>query len=348
MKRIKLSALVLLGFSSFVSAQNANPYISISAVNSGLVPNGSNTIMEVLTGNFADDPICPNSLEVTISVGLNVEIMGIGVGSDPRWTLYYLSSGAGNTIKFRNTAGGFNDYDVTYVYLDIKGVALGGPNNCAGNISYIPEFNPCANGGVGAQNVWQGNGATGDDNSPTSFTVTIPLPLHFTSFISNSKDCGARLTWSTAQEENVKSFEVQQSFDGNNYTTVGTLLSKGTGANDYSFETNQPQKAMYYRVVAIDMDGRRTYSSTNKVQLSNCQKASMVKVYPIPAFRSQEITILTNVPEKTDYRLFDMSGKLVKSGAFLKTTQFKVATGGTYMLEVSGKDYKESQKIIVQ
>ena len=344
MKKAIINFFAFLIFLGPATAQNADPFVNITATSGGIVQIGSNTLLDVWAGNFGSDPICINTLEMTITVGVNVEILGIASG-DTRWAQTGLTSGPGNTIYLRNLNGGFDPIDfLGHLYLTVKGVVLGGPNNCGSDLQYFVGVSPC----TGLPNPTQGNLDGTNDGNITSFTVTAITPLHFTAFTSNSKDCGAKISWSTAQEENIKSFEVQQSFDGNNYTTVGTVLSKGTGANDYSIETNQPQKAMYYRVVAVDIDGRKTYSSTNKVQLSNCQKASMVKVYPIPAFRSQEVTILTNILEKTDYRLFDMNGKLVKSGTFLKTTQFTVATGGTYLLEVSGKDYKESQKIIIQ
>jgi hypothetical protein len=104
---------------------------------------------------------------------------------------------------------------------------------------------------------------------------------------------------------------------------------------------------MYYRIVAVDVDGRKLYT-VNMVQLNNCTKASLVQVFPIPANRDEMITMRANQNEIVNYRVMDMSGKQILIGKFLRTTQIKLATGGSYLLEFIGKSFKETQKIIVQ
>lgn len=347
MKKIALNLISLFCIYISTLGQNADPYIAVFPTpgSSGLVQLGSTTMMHVYIGNNGEDQICAGTLEVSIVVGLNVEIMGIAPGSDPRWTISSSTTGPGNNVVLYNTGGNFGDGDLTYVYLTIKGVALGGPNNFTGQINYLPIINPC----TGTPAVLQGDDPDPTNNySQSSFTVTAVTPLFFTSFNANGKDCGARVTWSTAQEENVRQFEVQQSFDGNNYNTIATTLSKGAGAHDYSLDVSQAQKRMYYRIVAVDVDGRKLYSNVNKVQLNNCTKASLVQVFPIPANRDEMINMRANQNEIVNYRVLDMSGKQVLSGRFFNNSQIKLATGGSYLIEFIGKSFKETQKIIVQ
>lgn len=345
MKKVILSFLSIICLLSVSNGQPANPFVNITGGSGGIVQVGSTTTLDVFEGNFGDFTICHSSLEIVITVGLNVEILGIASG-DTRWVQTNLTSGAGNTIYLRNNNGGFADYDVDHVYLTIKGVAIldGGPRNCVSNIGYIVANNQCAPG----PNAAQGDADPNDNSNITSFTVTAVTPLHFTAFNANGKDCGARVTWSTAQEENVKQFELQQSFDGNNYHTIATTLSKGAGAHDYSLEVNQAQKRMYYRIVAVDVDGRKLYSNVSMVQLNNCTKASLVQVFPIPANRDEMINMRANQNEIVNYRVLDMSGKQVLSGRFFNNSQIKLATGGSYLIEFIGKSFKETQKILVQ
>jgi hypothetical protein len=84
---------------SSASAQDANPFVNINATAGGIVQIGSTTILDVLTGNFGNSPICDNSLEIVITVGVNVEILGISSG-DPRWVQTGLTSDQGIQFIF--------------------------------------------------------------------------------------------------------------------------------------------------------------------------------------------------------------------------------------------------------
>lgn len=345
MKKLLICLSVLLAGLLPAKAQFGDPYIDIN-MNPPAIGLGANTTLEVLTGNFGGTPICDNSMIITISAGSNAEIMGIAAGSDPRWTVFGpLLPGAGNTIQLVNTGGTYNPFDLTYVYLTVKGVVLGGPSNFGGNITYILANNPCAGG---APNSAQGNVNIANDNGITSLTVLVVLPLRFVAFDAKANGCSGSVSWTTAEEENVKTFEVQQSFDGVNYTTVKTIPSKGNGGHQYEVSVNQSQKRMQYRVVAIDVDGRKSYGTVQTITLSNCIKASVVQVFPIPAFRDQKVTMQANVNEKITYRLMDISGKTIMTGTFVRTAQVQVLNSGTYLLEMTAASFKETQTIVIQ
>lgn len=327
------------------SAQFADPYISIS-MRPPLVPIGTTTTLEVLQGNFGSTPVCANSFITTVSVGPNAEITGIAANSDPRWVKATLTTGPGNTIQLTNTTG-LDIFDLSYVYLTVKAVAYGGPNNCGANIAYIIANNPCAGG---APNAIHGNLEITNDNSVSSLTVPVlgTLPLQFTSFSAKDNGCSGSILWATAQEENVSHFDVQQSFDGITYTTVKTIPSLGNGGHNYEAAVNQSQRNMYYRVVAADIDNRKTYGPVQTLQLNNCIKASLVRVFPMPAGRDQQINIQSNVNDKITYRLADMSGKIIRTGTFVRNTKLAPLNSGTYLLETTSNGSRETQTILIQ
>lgn len=327
-------------------AQYADPYISIS-MRPPVVQIGATTTLEILEGNFGSNPICSNAMVITVSMGPNAEILGIAAGSDPRWSKVSLTTGPGNTMHLANTLGAFSEFDLAYIYLTVRAVGFGGPHNCGANITYIIANNPCAGG---APNAIHGNLEITNDNSVSSLTVPVSgtLPLHFTGFSVKDNGCSGSVSWITADEQDVNNFEVQQSFDGITFSLFKTVPSKGNGRNEYEIVVSQSQRRMYYRVVAVDIDYKKTYGSVQVLQLANCTKASLVKVFPIPAGINEKITIQSNANDKITYKLVDITGRIIQTGVFVRTTQLAVLNRGTYLLEMTSAGIKETQTISIQ
>ena len=158
-----------------------DPGIAIS-MNPSSVVLGSTGILSANVGNYGNNTIVANSLRVTISVGLNAEILGIAPGSDSRWTQLNLTTGSGNTILLTNSAGGFNSSDVGYILLSVKGNVVSGPDLIPSNIVYISAANPLLCGVPNCSpvplNVSQGNASSSNDNSQTSLAVTAPTNIN--------------------------------------------------------------------------------------------------------------------------------------------------------------------------
>ncbi len=345
MKKILNTLVMLLVTLGAAIAQNADPQLDMGwvAPATGIVPNNGVANLNVTTGNGGNDNIVSNSLIVTVTAGANAELLGVAGGSDPRWTILSLTAGAGNSIKLMNTNGGFGSFDLADILLAVRGASIGGPNLIVGNVDYDPVFNPL----IGANNVTQGDVA-GNNNGQTGFLVIVALPLNFTDVSVKDDVCNGVISWKTMDEQNVLNFEVQQSFDGSNYTTVKTVPSQGSGNHSYSVSVAQMQKTMYYRIVAVDLDNRKAFSTAKALKLGNCTKVSIVQVFPIPAYRDQAITMRTNSNEKITYRVIDMAGKTIQTGSFIRIRQIRILIGGTYLLEMTSDGFKETQQVVVQ
>ncbi len=100
------------------------------------------------------------------------------------------------------------------------------------------------------------------------------MPVTYTSFDAVVNEKSVLLKWITAQEMNNSHFEVERSFDMNNYTTIGMVLDgfavNGTGKS-YQFKDNaaelQGKTIVYYRLKQIDIDGKATYSKVLAVRM---------------------------------------------------------------------------------
>ncbi len=118
----------------------------------------------------------------------------------------------------------------------------------------------------------------------------ITLPVIFGGFTVEPAVSGALLKWVALSEINTAYFEVEKSSDGLLFTTIGKIVALGTtgGGQTYSFtDPNTSAVKTFYRVKAIDIDGKITYSGINTI--TGTEKSTVV-IYPNPA--KDKISIL--------------------------------------------------------
>ncbi len=147
--------------------------------------------------------------------------------------------------------------------------------------------------------------------SVNTFTIAITsnvLPVKWLSvnaFINTIQQ--ATVQWKV-QETNVFYYQIQQSKDGINFSTIGAINSRGDGENEYTFtETGIITGSLFYRILQKDFDGKISYS--NIVKLDVKEKNNIV-LYPTPA--SDEVFV--NVPLQmvgSTATLFDEVGKQI-------------------------------------
>lgn len=139
----------------------------------------------------------------------------------------------------------------------------------------------------------------------------IPLPMKLLSFTVNlDRDKKAKVQWTTAEEKNVKSFEVQRSGNGRDFVTTATITANNTGGvNAYGFTDAQPLKGLsYYRLKQTDNDAKATYSGI--VRIAN-NEGYTITVYPNPV--SQRLTVTHPQAGEALLYVLTLDGKTVKA-----------------------------------
>jgi hypothetical protein len=177
------------------------------------------------------------------------------------------------------------------------------------------------------------------------------LPLDFLSLTGKADALGktVNVNWSTTNEVNTKSFEVQRKTAGSDFATIGTLASKNTaGVHNYSFtDQNAANGTAYYRILQSDNDGA---SKLSKVIAVSNKAASALSVYPNPA----EQTLNVNHASATagaNLKVLSLEGKTIFQKAVnVNSTASnldvsKLATG-TYLLILDNNNEKSSLKFI--
>lgn len=131
-----------------------------------------------------------------------------------------------------------------------------------------------ANGAAGR--IWNGGNGYAQKTGLTSFSefaiasASFVLPVDLTEFTTSCQDDKVKLYWQTQSEEEVDYFEVERSFDGNNYERIKTILAQGFSnqPTDY-FVVDANTKSAYYRLKSVDFDGHQEYF--NPVFQAACQ-----------------------------------------------------------------------------
>jgi hypothetical protein len=136
--------------------------------------------------------------------------------------------------------------------------------------------------------------ATGYVFSQTWIITRGALPLEWLNFEAKREQNHALLTWQTAQEENVSHFDVQRSFDGKNFKSIGTVKANNVVTkSDYRFTDNSLLRgATYYRLQQFDKDEKSTFSPIRTLEKSD---KFFYKISPNP------VSDVINISGNTDY-----------------------------------------------
>lgn len=214
-------------------------------------------------------------------------------------------------------------------------------------------------GGTASGNVTTtGSIASNSISSFSPFTLgykSFPIPLKLLSFTVERRSGTSYLKWTTENEENVSHFDVQRSYEGTLYSTIGNVTASNTsGTQYYYFNDNSPlQGIAYYRIRSVDMDGKFSYSKIAVVSEFDMQSSGLAVLNPVHT----AITILNKTGREGsyNYQVFTSGGQLIcrgnvtmgiNGGALLPLPASVAA--GQYILELSSGTYRFNQKILVQ
>ncbi|MFI5405687.1 MAG: T9SS type A sorting domain-containing protein, partial [Nitrososphaerales archaeon] len=171
------------------------------------------------------------------------------------------------------------------------------------------------------------------------------------------------LNWTTASELNNLGFEIEQSFDNQNFSKVGFVPGFGTTSElkSYSFTVpDVPSGIQYYRLKQIDFDG--TFTHYNSVEVDGPVPSSFVlnQNHPNPFNPSTTITFSLPTESNVKINLFNMLGQEV---AQITNADFQVGThnieftanglsSGAYIYTIeasgiNGKTFSSTKKMIL-
>jgi hypothetical protein len=286
-----------------------------------ILPNSVNTLTLNLASGTSTDfgfQLCvlPNTASSTsasigtFSAGSNFDIQTTSASSPNRMYLTQTTSGI-------SASGGSKSYTFNWQT----------PSTFNGSATFYLAFNE-ANGN---------SSSSGDNIYLKTFSVTV-LPVRWLDFSATEEGNNLVLRFSTAQEINNQKFEIEQSTDGKNFVTMGSLKGKGNSEqiSRYVYTiAGIPTQIMHYRIKQIDFDGQSDYS---KIISFNPAVKSPTEVFVSNVNNSLLFSQINTIKEVSVYSL---NGALQASFKQIEQAQLSlpsVLPAGVYLLRVSEKD----------
>lgn len=286
-----------------------------------ILPNSVNTLTLNLASGTSTDfgfQLCvlPNAASGTsasigtFSAGSNFDIQTTTASSPNRMYLTQTASGI-------SALGGSKSYTFSWQT----------PSTFNGSATFYLAFNE-ANGN---------SSSSGDNIYLKTFSVTV-LPVRWLDFSAVQDQDNVVLRFSTAQEINNQKFEIEQSNDGNNFETIGSLKGKGNSEQISRYihtVAGIPTQIIYYRIKQIDFDGHSDYS---KMVSFNPTVKSQTEVFVSDVSKSLLFSQINTIKE---VGLYGLNGALQASYKQVDQTQLSLPNGlpaGVYLLRVCEKD----------
>ena len=276
-------------------------------------------------------------------------------------------SGLSNVTVFANGGnGGINDgaYGTTHYAHGPGGgggggvVYANGALNAASSVNGGPAGHTIATN-LAVINYGAGAGSSGILNASATLTpptVCAILSMQFLSVDGRIDGTGVVIGWTVANEENVKNYIVERSYNGTDFSAAGTVDYKpgNVDGNSYSFRDASALKnsSICYRIEAQNNDGSSNFSNIVHVQTD---AAAAFSIGPDPANASATILWLSAGNSNVLINLVDATGHLVLSQQYqlhngtneLQLTRLaNLANGLYFVLGYDGADRRTGKLLI--
>jgi hypothetical protein len=183
-----------------------------------------------------------------------------------------------------------------------------------------------------------------------AYTPGTPVltPVKFATGLSGALVNGfAKLSWATATEVSTKSFVIEKSIDGKNFSTLEVIPAKNKpSAYEYT-DASKLTGSAYYRLKVTNNDGSYSYSSS--VQLSNKVSVKM-SVYPNPVVNTATVSH-TQAVSGAVLKVSSISGKTISTyNVQLGATQTSINVGnltkGSYVISYENNGEVSTTKFV--
>jgi hypothetical protein len=335
---VTINAYIELFDSQFIIGSNSNSIITV-LLNDQMDLNGTSGVRlgnlncYINVNNFGTPPDF-NSNPIN---GPHDDIFNPGTKSAGIFGIFSPADVNGYLYSYVLNANGIGRSDNIYPTSDYLLNCVGGPITCNNGIVIGPAA------------------TSPEPPYGVTFQQSTVLPVQLVQFLaSKNPDASVKLSWSTAQEINSSSFEVERSADQGSWDKIGSVAAKGYSSitTDYSFTDRFPLSGNgYYRLKMIDLDGKFKYSNT--LVVSSDKDSRPLVIYSNPF--SDQIRMKVNVSKAQNLSLTvsDMLGKTylkqsynAQAGENLINMVPAGAASGVYILHIQGSTYEQTVKLV--
>ena len=160
-------------------------------------------------------------------------------------------------------------------------------------------------------------------------------------------------SWTTASEKNNDHFEVQKSFDVQEFFVIGKVKGAGNASVTKHYHFSDAQVAAgvtYYRLKQVDTDGSAAYSKLVALERKGMKQQAVL--YPNPASSNCFLKIQAEETEEVTLSIYEINGRLiskskmqVSAGDNAIPVAAKQLTSGFYLVKVAGNKLQATFKL---
>lgn len=151
-----------------------------------------------------------------------------------------------------------------------------------------------------------------------NYVAPTGLPVKYFSFNAVAVNKTVVLNWITEQEIDNKYFEVERSFDGNNFTVAGMVVDGFENGNkkNYQFKDNDPSLASksvaYYRLKQVDNNGKFSYTNILVVRFQ-AKNDVVIQTNPNPFVETVSVGFVSTTTGNAEINIISMGGQTMFS-----------------------------------
>ena len=268
----------------FVVIKNLSGLDATTRTGVGTISTGTSCPIAEITNPNDSIPAFSRVIFIPANFDQNYDLSGTCNGTDSLYVVYIdITSPTSNSTWSAGGNFGNSGPDSRYLQLYYSGNAIC-RDNLAEFSSYVPDGNwantsgPLADGNVVSWNdtnrIYSNNGCS-----------AILVPLKFIGIHASNIQNTNIINWETSQEISISKFNVEKSYNGKDFSVITSLnpLNNNTTSKRYQYtDKNIEYTSTYYRIKAIDQNGRYDYSKIVVVTPTK-SNININALYPIPA-----------------------------------------------------------------
>jgi len=179
-------------------------------------------------------------------------------------------------------------------------------------------------------------------------TATGALPVTLLRFDAVATANGTALTWTAADEQQFKQYEIEYSTDAVHFQQAGIVTAAGGGSYHFNHSIATTQK-LYYRLKMVDKDGRFEYSKLLVVTGHDANAKNFVR----PSVISNGALNITLGNSFSQIEVYNIEGKLMYYESIANRVgqiriQLPAMPAGQYLVRLIGNEKQLMQKILLQ
>ena len=253
------------------------------------------------------------------------------------------------TVEIYSDLGVAGQWDINDSLIDLRTIAsaAAGPQDIilpswhTSVIIVVRSASDCYNKNIALANYWS------------------VLPVNLVSFQGNvNRNNKVTLQWRVENNETTDQFEIQRSFNGIEFKTIGMVFtSEKKGVEDYMFyETINSFDKVMYRLKMIDNQNDVSYSKILVFQTKLTTSNNNIKVIGNPLTDKLTFNYTANASQVVDVKIYDMSGRIMMSNKITSLEgnnliSFPLASAlkaSMYLVEVNNGTEIQTAKFIKQ